>query len=441
MTAAALVAALTSLGAAPAAHAEQHPSGNPRRAAAPAPITPGKSAEPVNDPAAEAAAAEALLVSSRLAAARSTLASVDSRLSQTADAFSRLRSRRDDAVNDLAAARAARREAELGQAEAIVALTRRGYRATRARVGLNQLTRERSGDLEVAAAVPDWAWLVTGEADSLAQMETDEHASATVSHQASARLDDLTARSHEAVANEADATDALSVASAAENDGVDRLNRTRALVRSSQQAMGELKRVHTAAREQLRQVEAADSVDADQAAVLLAAAEELVESMSVQMEALSPKAHRVLAGDAPALVYPGTGTTTSPFGMRYHPVLHYVKLHTGLDLSVGDGLVYAAADGVVLSSSWNNAYGNLTVVGHGVSDGKQVTTWYAHQSQTLVHAGDKVRAGQVLGVIGATGYATGPHLHFEVRLDDEPIDPIPALAGAPRPSDVASSRR
>ncbi len=139
------------------------------------------------------------------------------------------------------------------------------------------------------------------------------------------------------------------------------------------------------------------------------------------------------------MVRPGTGEVTSPFGPRFHPILHYVKVHTGTDLSVGDGIVYAADDGVVLFTEFNTAYGNMTVIDHGKIGGLRMTTLYAHQAAVGVEPGDRVTKGQAIGVIGSTGYATGPHLHFEVRIDGEPLDPAPFLDKAGLPTALAGA--
>jgi len=133
-------------------------------------------------------------------------------------------------------------------------------------------------------------------------------------------------------------------------------------------------------------------------------------------------------------VRPGIGEVTSPFGPRLHPILKYVKVHTGLDIAFGDGIVYAADDGVVLFSEYNVAYGNMTVIDHGKVGGLRITTMYAHQAASGVQAGDRVVKGQAIGVVGSTGYSTGPHLHFEVRVDGEPLDPVPFLEGARLPA-------
>ena len=124
---------------------------------------------------------------------------------------------------------------------------------------------------------------------------------------------------------------------------------------------------------------------------------------------------------------PGKGDLTSRYGPRFHPILKYTKLHTGADFGRADGTVYAADDGVVLFTVGNQAYGNMTVVDHGIIDGRSVTTMYAHQARFLVKEGQRVTKGQPIGVIGSTGYSTGPHLHFEVRDAGAVQNPMPWL--------------
>jgi murein DD-endopeptidase MepM/ murein hydrolase activator NlpD len=137
---------------------------------------------------------------------------------------------------------------------------------------------------------------------------------------------------------------------------------------------------------------------------------------------------------------PGRGVVTSPYGMRMHPILHYVKLHTGIDFAVADGISYAADDGVVLITEFNVAYGNMTVIDHGTVGGVHMTTLYAHQAAFGVRPGDHVIKGQPIGVIGETGYATGPHLHFEVRINGSVVNPAPFLVNAPMPPPLKGSR-
>jgi murein DD-endopeptidase MepM/ murein hydrolase activator NlpD len=138
---------------------------------------------------------------------------------------------------------------------------------------------------------------------------------------------------------------------------------------------------------------------------------------------------------------PGLGVITSPYGLRMHPILHYVKVHTGIDFAAADGISYAADDGVVLLTEFNVAYGNMTVIDHGTVGGVHMTTLYAHQAAFAVHPGDRVVKGQPIGVIGETGYATGPHLHFEVRINGRTVDPAPYLVDAPLPPSVKAARR
>jgi len=131
---------------------------------------------------------------------------------------------------------------------------------------------------------------------------------------------------------------------------------------------------------------------------------------------------------------------TSPYGMRMHPILHYVKLHTGIDFAAADGISYAADDGVVIITEFNVAYGNMTVIDHGTVGGVHMTTLYAHQAAFGVHPGDRVVKGQPIGVIGETGYATGPHLHFEVRINGSVVNPAPYLTNAPMPPVLKGQR-
>lgn len=135
---------------------------------------------------------------------------------------------------------------------------------------------------------------------------------------------------------------------------------------------------------------------------------------------------------------PGTGEVTSGYGPRFHPILRYMKVHTGTDLGAGDGIAYAADRGVVLFTEFNVAYGNMTVIDHGTIAGKRIATMYAHQAAVGVKPGDRVVKGQAIGVVGSTGYSTGRHLHFEVRIDGAPLDPTPFLDGAKAPAGAAA---
>ena len=119
-----------------------------------------------------------------------------------------------------------------------------------------------------------------------------------------------------------------------------------------------------------------------------------------------------------------TPVITSTYGYRVHPIFGDRRLHTGIDLRASSGTaIKAAAPGEVVFAGWRGGYGNCTIVDHGGG----VATLYAHQSALQVAQGDEVKRGQVIGAAGATGNATGPHLHFEVRVNGVPVDPMPYL--------------
>ena len=134
---------------------------------------------------------------------------------------------------------------------------------------------------------------------------------------------------------------------------------------------------------------------------------------------------------------PGRGFITSPYGMRMHPILHYVKLHTGTDFSVADGISYAADDGVVLITEYNVAYGNMTVIDHGTVGGVHMTTLYAHQAAFGVHPGDRVVKGQPIGVIGddRLRHRTTPALRGAHRRQPGRPRAVPEEFAPPPPSE------
>lgn len=168
----------------------------------------------------------------------------------------------------------------------------------------------------------------------------------------------------------------------------------------------------------------------------------------VYSESAAPGSGRMVAAVAPSadepaagalvralesLVWPlatdGSGILSSAYGDRLHPRGGDPGFHAGLDLRARAGTpVYAAAGGVVTRSEASGAYGNVVIVDHGGGLG----TLYAHHRENLVRAGDRVRRGQPIGLVGRTGNATGDHLHFEVRWKDGTVDPrtvLPLLDG------------
>ena len=114
-------------------------------------------------------------------------------------------------------------------------------------------------------------------------------------------------------------------------------------------------------------------------------------------------------------IWPVNGTFTSPFGYRWG------RLHAGIDIAVPEGTPIRAADGgTVAIAGWTGGYGNYTCINHGGG----VSTCYGHQSRIAVSVGQSVSQGQVIGYSGNTGNSTGPHLHFEVRIGGNPVDPM-----------------
>ncbi len=127
----------------------------------------------------------------------------------------------------------------------------------------------------------------------------------------------------------------------------------------------------------------------------------------------------------PATLPPGvTGTITSGFGPRLHPITGDVRFHTGVDLRAPEGApIRAAAAGLVREAGHRGGYGNVVEIEHG--DGN--STLYAHASALLVAKGQRVEAGQPVALVGQTGQATGPHLHFELRRHNHPVNPASAV--------------
>ena len=118
---------------------------------------------------------------------------------------------------------------------------------------------------------------------------------------------------------------------------------------------------------------------------------------------------------ASGLVWPVQGPITSPFGWRWG------RMHEGIDIGAGTGTpIHAAAAGTIIYCGWESGYGNLVVI----DNGGNLATAYGHQSAIAVTCGQHVDQGQVIGYVGCTGHCTGPHLHFEVRINGSPVDPM-----------------
>ena len=126
----------------------------------------------------------------------------------------------------------------------------------------------------------------------------------------------------------------------------------------------------------------------------------------------------MLLNSGAGLIWPANGPITSGFGYRWG------RLHAGIDIGVGIGTpIRAAKAGTVIYSSWMSGYGNVIIIDHGGG----FSTLYAHQSRLVAGDGQQVAQGQLVGYSGNTGDSTGPHLHFETRVNGNPQNPMQYL--------------
>ena len=181
---------------------------------------------------------------------------------------------------------------------------------------------------------------------------------------------------------------------------------------------------------------AVDALEASRAAkrATLAALEKDQAAWAEQEDQLLAESDRITAllqgsSESAALAssglsWPVSASITSGFGYRIHPIFQVRRLHTGVDFDCNTGdPIKAAAPGAVIEAGWRGGYGKCVVIDHGGG----IATLYAHQSAILVSIGQRVTRGQVIGKVGSTGYSTGPHLHFEVRVNGSPVDPLSYL--------------
>jgi murein DD-endopeptidase MepM/ murein hydrolase activator NlpD len=151
--------------------------------------------------------------------------------------------------------------------------------------------------------------------------------------------------------------------------------------------------------------------------------EESSQEIETRLRALqqTPRGRaRMQRGFSGRFIRPADGPITSGFGMRFHPILHRDRMHTGIDIGAGYGAaIHAAADGEVVMAGYMRGYGNTVIIDHGGG----VSTLYGHCSSIEVSEGQTVRQGDIIARVGSTGLATGPHLHFEVRHNGTPVNP------------------
>ena len=207
----------------------------------------------------------------------------------------------------------------------------------------------------------------------------------------------------------------------------DEARRARDTVAAQRAALDGARADEDAARQQVATEVSTEQQLIDQLAAARAAYEAQIAALQSQSDSLASILRTTQAGQTPGLsghgifLEPVPGAPiTSPFGPRVHPIFGDVRMHTGIDFGAPEGTpIHAAADGTVVMAGPYGGYGNATVIDHG----NGLATLYGHQSQLLVKAGDHVPRGQVIGLVGCTGNCTGPHVHFEVRLNGTPVDP------------------
>ncbi|QNE21116.1 peptidoglycan DD-metalloendopeptidase family protein [Kribbella qitaiheensis] len=155
------------------------------------------------------------------------------------------------------------------------------------------------------------------------------------------------------------------------------------------------------------------------------AAREAAERAKAKKEHRPPRDVPDDPGNSSGLSFPINTYITSPYGLRFHPILHVWKLHDGTDFGAGCGTpIHAAASGVITDRYYNGGYGNRLFLSNGVIRGDSITTVYNHLSRYNVRVGQHVKKGQVIGFVGTTGYSTGCHLHFMVYQDGRVVNPM-----------------
>lgn len=144
-----------------------------------------------------------------------------------------------------------------------------------------------------------------------------------------------------------------------------------------------------------------------------------------ELRRLSPKQLTLTKNVATgAMLWPVRGPVTSGFGSRFHPIHRVRTMHTGLDIAAPNRSPVKAADGgMVIFAGWKGGYGKCVMINHGFKGGQNIVTLYGHLSSFRVGNGQYVNKGDVIAAEGSTGYSTGPHLHFEVRVNGAPVNP------------------
>lgn len=152
---------------------------------------------------------------------------------------------------------------------------------------------------------------------------------------------------------------------------------------------------------------------------------ELARQSASLQSMISRSAHNSNINVVSGFIKPISGRITSPYGWRRHPIFKSRSFHAGIDIGGPyNSNVRASNDGKVIFAGWYGGYGKVVILDHGDVNGIPVTTLYAHLNSARVTPGEYVSKGQVIGLEGTTGYSTGPHVHFEVRVNGRPTNPL-----------------
>ena len=216
------------------------------------------------------------------------------------------------------------------------------------------------------------------------------------------------------------------------------LNRTQIELSSEEQGQARAKNQLSALADERRNLVAVADQERRHVATQVAQIEELSAGEEAQLEALIRQrqaeleaqrrakgiAGEITTGTPGTFAWPISGTITSPFGWRSNPFGGAPEFHSGLDIAAPQGTtITASAGGTVMMAQWYGGYGNYILI----DDGGGYSTGYGHLSAFYVSAGQQVKQGQAIGAVGCTGSCTGPHVHFEIRINGKPVDPAPRL--------------
>lgn len=373
-------------------------------------------------------------VDRELAKARSTMEAATDRARAAATSYADANRKLPGAKDRLAEARGmvaaaevaatrARRDAE--KAKRAVTTANQAYRSAEAKV---TDARERVGEFVSAAykgggAVAFNSILDAESPSDLADRMAflDEVASSQqaaldkvikLRHEAKDRQNDAVLAKRKADALKRAAEDALAAAKAAQEAAVRAANEVKSLVKKRKNALSVAAEEREASLERYRELQRESA------------------RIEAEIRALADKdrasgGNTVKRRSGAHFLMPTQGWKSSDFGSRWDPYYKVWQLHAGMDIAAPGGQAIRAADsGRVFRAGWNGGYGNYTCVYHGLYNGRGLATCYAHQSSIGVSYGQWVGRGQVVGRVGTTGASTGNHLHFEVRLNGTPVNPV-----------------